>query len=185
MTHQSSNLTRRAALGITASAFVMPTFAAVAQTPAILVHKDPNCGCCSGWARHLKDAGFAVTVEEPTDLQPVKGRLGFRPISRLATLPRSMGRCWRDPSRRRRRCGGCWKNGRPPSDWRFPACPPDHREWREAPLSGMTLFSSERLATNPSCTLSARKTSVEAQRPQFNRMYFRRFRARLRCLATM
>jgi hypothetical protein len=76
MTHQSSNLTRRAALGITASAFVIPTFAAVAQTPAILVHKDPNRGCCSGWVRHLKDAGFAVTVEEITDLQPVKDRLG-------------------------------------------------------------------------------------------------------------
>jgi hypothetical protein len=26
--------------------------------------------------RHLKDAGFAVTVEETTDLQPIKKRLG-------------------------------------------------------------------------------------------------------------
>jgi hypothetical protein len=76
MTHKSTNLTRRAALGIAASALVVPAFSAVAQTPAILVHKDPNCSCCSGWVRHLKDAGFAVTVEATADLQPVRKRLG-------------------------------------------------------------------------------------------------------------
>jgi hypothetical protein len=76
MTHRSTNLTRRAALGIAASALVVPAFSAVAQTPAILVHKDPNCSCCSGWVRHLKDAGFAVTVEAIADLQPVRKRLG-------------------------------------------------------------------------------------------------------------
>jgi hypothetical protein len=54
----------------------VPAFSAVAQTPAILVHKDPNCSCCSGWVRHLKDAGFAVTVEATADLQPVRKRLG-------------------------------------------------------------------------------------------------------------
>jgi hypothetical protein len=76
MTHKSTNLTRRAALGIAASALVVPAFSAVAQTPGILVHKDPNCSCCSGWVRHLKDAGFAVTVEATADLQPVRKRLG-------------------------------------------------------------------------------------------------------------
>jgi hypothetical protein len=76
MTYKSTNLTRRAALGIAASALVVPAFSAVAQTPAILVHKDPNCSCCSGWVRHLKDAGFAVTVEATANLQPVRKRLG-------------------------------------------------------------------------------------------------------------
>jgi hypothetical protein len=69
-------LTRRSALGLVAVALIVPRSSALAQTPAILVHKDPNCGCCSGWVRHLKDAGFAVTVEETTDLEPVKKRLG-------------------------------------------------------------------------------------------------------------
>ena len=69
-------LTRRSALGIVALALVMPSVSAFAQTPAILVHKDPDCGCCAGWVQHVKDAGFAVTVEETTDLQPVKKRLG-------------------------------------------------------------------------------------------------------------
>ncbi len=72
----SCGLTRRSALGIVASALVMPSVSAFAQTPAILVHKDPDCGCCAGWVQHVKDAGFAVTVEETTDLQPVKKRLG-------------------------------------------------------------------------------------------------------------
>ncbi len=69
-------MTRRSSLGIFAAALIMPTSSAFAQTPAILVHKDPNCGCCAGWVRHLKDAGFAVTVEETADLQVVRRRLG-------------------------------------------------------------------------------------------------------------
>ena len=73
---QTRSLTRRSALGMAALALVMPSVSAFAQTPAILVHKDPNCSCCSGWVRHLKDAGFAVTVEETTDLQPIRKRLG-------------------------------------------------------------------------------------------------------------
>src|SRR5260370_32580617 len=72
----SRSLTRRSALGIAALALVMPSVSAFAQTPAILVHKDPDCGCCAGWVRHLKDAGFAVTVEETADLQVVRNRLG-------------------------------------------------------------------------------------------------------------
>jgi hypothetical protein len=72
----SCSLTRRSTLGIIGLALVMPSGSAFAQTPAILVHKDPDCGCCAGWAQHVKDAGFAVTVEETADLQPVKKRLG-------------------------------------------------------------------------------------------------------------
>lgn len=69
-------LTRRSALGLVAAALIAPRSSAFAQTAAILVHKDPNCGCCAGWVRHLKDAGFAVTVEETADLQVVRRRLG-------------------------------------------------------------------------------------------------------------
>jgi hypothetical protein len=73
---QTRSLTRRSALGMVALALVMPSVSAFAQTPAIHVHKDPNCSCCSGWVLHLKEAGFTVTVEETTDLQPVRRRLG-------------------------------------------------------------------------------------------------------------
>jgi len=72
----SHGLTRRSAFWFVGAALIVPQSSAFAQTSHILVHKDPNCGCCTGWVRHLKDAGFAVTVEESTDLQPVRKRLG-------------------------------------------------------------------------------------------------------------
>ena len=76
MKTNTSIMTRRAALGIFVASWIMPTVSASAQEPAVLVHKDPSCGCCAGWVRHLKEAGFAVTVEETADLQVVRKRLG-------------------------------------------------------------------------------------------------------------
>jgi len=70
------SLTRRSALGVIGLAWVVPSVSAFAQTPAIRVHKDPDCGCCAGWVRHLEAAGFTVTVEETADLEPLKKRLG-------------------------------------------------------------------------------------------------------------
>src|SRR6266851_2642763 len=75
MSDKLRNVTRRSALGLAAAFLVLQRSPAEAESPAILVHKDPNCSCCSGWVRHLEDAGFAVTVEETTDLQPVRKRL--------------------------------------------------------------------------------------------------------------
>jgi len=76
MSDKLRNVTRRSALGLAAAFLVLQRSPAEAESPAILVHKDPNCSCCSGWVKHLKDAGFAVTVEETADLQPVRKRLG-------------------------------------------------------------------------------------------------------------
>lgn len=69
-------LTRRSVLRWAAAPFVVPTSSAFGQSPSILVHKDPNCGCCAGWVQHLKAAGFAVRVEEVADLEAVRKRLG-------------------------------------------------------------------------------------------------------------
>ena len=76
MAGSPGNLTRRTALGIVVTTLVVPLSSASAQASMILVHKDPNCGCCTGWVRHLKDAGFAVKVEETANLQVVRKRLG-------------------------------------------------------------------------------------------------------------
>lgn len=76
MPYRSKTLTRRSALAIFAAGLVVPAFSAPAQSPAMTVHKDPKCGCCAAWVRHLKDAGFAVTVEETANLQAVRKRLG-------------------------------------------------------------------------------------------------------------
>src|SRR5882724_4238627 len=72
----SHGLTRRSALWLVAAALTAPQSSAFAQSSNILVHKDPNCGCCAGWVQHLKAAGFAVTVEETADLEGIRKRLG-------------------------------------------------------------------------------------------------------------
>lgn len=73
---RSHDLTRRSLLGLAAAALVVPASSAFGQGPGMLVHKDPNCGCCTGWVQHLRAAGFAVRVEETADLASVRKRLG-------------------------------------------------------------------------------------------------------------
>lgn len=41
-----------------------------------VLYKEPLCGCCTGYARALQQAGFAVTVQDTRDLAAVKARLG-------------------------------------------------------------------------------------------------------------
>lgn len=47
-----------------------------AQHAVVTVHKDPNCGCCTGWADHLTKAGFEVKTMDTARLDAVKKRLG-------------------------------------------------------------------------------------------------------------
>ena len=75
MSDKLRSVTRRSALTLVAAFLVLQRSTAEAESPAILVHKDPNCSCCAGWVRHLKDAAFAVRVEETTNLQTVRKRL--------------------------------------------------------------------------------------------------------------
>jgi len=76
MSDKLRSVTRRCAFGFVAAFLVLQRSPAEAESSPILVYKNPNCSCCSGWVRHLKNAGFAVTVEETTNLQPVRRRLG-------------------------------------------------------------------------------------------------------------
>ena len=57
-------LTRRSMMTGAAGLALASPFAAMAQSgPAILVLKDPNCGCCTAWIEILQREGFAVTTE--------------------------------------------------------------------------------------------------------------------------
>jgi hypothetical protein len=67
-------LTRRSAL-LAAAASLTSGVRRAAAEPAITVHRDPNCGCCVGWVRHLQAAGFATTVLETSDIDAVKRHL--------------------------------------------------------------------------------------------------------------
>ena len=76
MTNLDPRFTRRSALLAAAAALLPAGNLAAAEQVAITVHKDPTCGCCSGWVRHLQRAGFATNLVETRDLDPVKRRLG-------------------------------------------------------------------------------------------------------------
>lgn len=68
-------LTRRSTLVAIAS-LVQARVAIAARQPLITVHKDPSCGCCSGWVQHLQKAGFVTKVFDTKDIDAVKKRLG-------------------------------------------------------------------------------------------------------------
>ena len=70
------NLTRRSALvgAILAGSDAGLLFAA--EPNHIAVTKGPGCECCDGWARHLRENGFTVSVAESIELNAFKARLG-------------------------------------------------------------------------------------------------------------
>jgi len=42
--------------------------------PEVVMHKDPNCGCCGAWAEHLEANGFSVKTVATNDMEAVKRR---------------------------------------------------------------------------------------------------------------
>jgi hypothetical protein len=77
MTQYVSNAPdRRAVVAGLAAALILLPARASAALPQIVVHKDPNCGCCGDWAEHLKRAGFPVRIVETAELDAVRARLG-------------------------------------------------------------------------------------------------------------
>ncbi len=71
-------ITRRGVVtGICAAGLARASLPSWAQgSPKIVVTKDPTCGCCSGWADHMRAAGFPVEVIETSEINRVKVRLG-------------------------------------------------------------------------------------------------------------
>ena len=61
---------RRSLFGF-ATALAFPALA-VERLPEIEVFKNPYCGCCDGWAAHMRAAGFAVKVTVVPDTTPVR-----------------------------------------------------------------------------------------------------------------
>ena len=43
---------------------------------AMMVYKDPGCGCCKEWIKHMQKAGFTVTSEDTTKMDAMKVKLG-------------------------------------------------------------------------------------------------------------
>lgn len=71
------SIDRRALLGALMLPLAPPALArAAAGLPRMVVHKDPNCGCCSAWIAHMRAAGFAVEAVDSDGLNRVKMHLG-------------------------------------------------------------------------------------------------------------
>ena len=51
-----------------ASVLIVPQAGRAAALPAMAVYRNPGCGCCEGWVKHMIAAGFTVTVEDDPDL---------------------------------------------------------------------------------------------------------------------
>ena len=45
--------------------------------PDVEVWKDPNCGCCSKWIKHLREAGFDVIAHDTGNVGAARERLGM------------------------------------------------------------------------------------------------------------
>ncbi|MGV3711260.1 MAG: DUF411 domain-containing protein [Gemmatimonas sp.] len=70
-------LAKAAAAIVAVPAIAAPLRAATSAAPIEMkVWKDPNCGCCKEWIKHMQKAGFTVTSEDSTKMDAVKGRLG-------------------------------------------------------------------------------------------------------------
>lgn len=57
--------------------------AASAAAPMVEIWKDPNCGCCKDWVRHLNKNGFATRVHDEGNAA-ARARLG---------IPAQLGGC--------------------------------------------------------------------------------------------
>ncbi|WNO05324.1 DUF411 domain-containing protein [Rhodoferax mekongensis] len=75
--------TRRTVLASLSALLAAPAWAAKPVGPAMEVWKDPNCGCCKDWVKHLEQAGFAVRVYD-TGNEAKRAELG---------MPQTLGSC--------------------------------------------------------------------------------------------
>ncbi len=51
-----------------ASVLIVPRAGRAAALPDIAVYRNPGCGCCEGWVKHMIAAGFKVTIEDDPNL---------------------------------------------------------------------------------------------------------------------
>lgn len=76
MTELDLSLTRRSALFGAFASLVQTDTVFAGEKEVITVHKDPSCGCCSGWVEHLQKSGFGTKILDTGDLAALKQRLG-------------------------------------------------------------------------------------------------------------
>jgi len=66
----------KSSLAVLVLALMSAGQAAMAAGHSITMHQDPNCGCCSGWAQHMRENGYEVKVHKSGDMAAVKASHG-------------------------------------------------------------------------------------------------------------
>jgi hypothetical protein len=47
-----------------------------AARPPLTVYKDPSCGCCKDWVKHMQSNGFTATAIDNPDMDAIKDHYG-------------------------------------------------------------------------------------------------------------
>lgn len=74
--HAISRRAFLAGVGLIPVLLSTPVTGYAASLPLVTVTKDPNCGCCTGWAEHIEAAGFTVRIVESQNMDSLRQRLG-------------------------------------------------------------------------------------------------------------
>ncbi len=83
MDHAHALPARRRLLAAAALLLAAPVTRAAAG-PSVTVWRNPDCGCCHDWVKHLQDHGFVVQVQEVPDTAVPRQRL---------RVPAALGSC--------------------------------------------------------------------------------------------
>ncbi|WP_430962571.1 DUF411 domain-containing protein [Rhodoferax potami] len=75
--------TRRTVLASIGALLAVPVRAAKPPATPMEVWKDPNCGCCKDWVKHLEQAGFTVRVYD----------IGNEAKRAALGMPQALGSC--------------------------------------------------------------------------------------------
>ena len=67
---------RRLLLGAASAPLLARSAAAVPGAPQLELWRTRGCSCCEAWARHMEEAGFAVTTHEVADVDPFRAAAG-------------------------------------------------------------------------------------------------------------
>lgn len=55
---------------------MLPVVGAEPALPLVTIYKNPACGCCGEWVKHMRAGGFRVEVRETGDLAPIRRKAG-------------------------------------------------------------------------------------------------------------
>lgn len=55
---------------------MVPGARAQQALPPVTVYKEPACGCCGKWVKHMQASGFRVETREVADVTPIRRKYG-------------------------------------------------------------------------------------------------------------